>query len=80
MSWVEAQSAEVGIVYASDATSSQNVKILASLPEGILKTSVIYPVGILENSQHQEEAKLFVKFLQGQEAKEIFEKYGFKVK
>ena len=80
LSWVEAQSAEVGIVYASDATSSQNVKILASLPEGILKTSVIYPVGILENSQHQEEAKLFVKFLQGQEAKEIFEKYGFKVK
>lgn len=80
LSWVEAQSAEVGIVYASDAASSQNVKILASLPEGILKTSVIYPVGILENSQHQEEAKLFVKFLQGQEAKEIFEKYGFKVK
>lgn len=80
LSWVEAKSAEVGIVYASDAASSQNVKILASLPEGILKTSVIYPVGILENSQHQEEAKLFVEFLQGQEAKEIFEKYGFKVK
>lgn len=79
LSWVEAQSAEVGIVYASDAASSKQVKILVSAPKDALKTPVIYPVGIVKNTKHADESQLFLEFLQSDEAKTIFEKYGFKV-
>lgn len=79
LSWVEAQSAEVGIVYASDAASSENVKILQAAPQQSLKTPVIYPVAIIKNTKHFKEAELFLEFLQTDEAKNIFRKYGFKV-
>lgn len=80
LSWVEAQSAEVGIVYGSDAISGQKIKILAIVPEDALKTPVIYPIGIVESSKHKEEAKLLMDFLQSDQAQQIFEKYGFKVR
>lgn len=80
LSWVEAGSAEVGIVYASDAASSDQVEIIASLPKGVLKTPVMYPVGMVKNTTHSKEANLFLTFLQSEEAKAIFEKYGFRGK
>lgn len=79
LSWVEAESAEVGIVYSSDASQSQKVKVLASAPASSLQTPVIYPVGIVKNTKHLQEAELFLEFLQTKEAKNVFKKYGFKV-
>ena len=37
-------SADCGIVYATDAKSDDNVKVVCEAPEGSLKTPVIYPV------------------------------------
>ncbi|MDR1800716.1 MAG: molybdate ABC transporter substrate-binding protein [Lachnospiraceae bacterium] len=72
-------SAEVGIVYATDAAQMPDkVKVIATAPEGSLKTPVIYPVGILTNSKQKEIGTAFVEFLQTPEAITIFEKAGFK--
>lgn len=77
LSWVAEGSADVGIVYATDAAATDKVGILAEAPEGSLATPVIYPVGITANSQKKEAARLFLDFLGGDEAMAIFRKYGF---
>lgn len=72
-------SAEVGIVYATDAAQMPDkVKILAAAPEGSLAQKVIYPVGILAEAPQREAAELFLSFLQSPEALEVFVAKGFK--
>lgn len=77
--WIEEGSADAGIVYATDAASSDKVRVIAEAPEGSLEKPVIYPVGILSGTEHSDEAKLFEDFLQSEEALAVFEKYGFTV-
>lgn len=75
---VAASSAEAGIVYATDAASmSDQVEIVAEAPEGSLQKKVIYPVAVVKDSAHQEEAGNFVEFLKSEEAMKVFEEYGF---
>lgn len=77
LNWVAEGSADVGVVYATDAATTPKVAVVADAPEGSLKQKVIYPVGILAGSKHQEAAKLFVDFLASDEGLAIFQKYGF---
>jgi molybdate transport system substrate-binding protein len=77
LNWVGEGSAEVGIVYATDAASTSKVEIIEELPEGLLATKVIYPIGVLGASQHPEEARLFVDFLASSEGLGIFKAFGF---
>lgn len=69
-------SAEVGIVYATDAAQMPDkVKVIATAPEGSMD-KVIYPVAVLKDAPA--EANAFVEFLQSDEAMAIFVKNGFK--
>lgn len=78
LNWVSQGSAEAGIVYATDAaTQKDRVEVVAQAPEDSLAEPVIYPVGILDGSQHAEEAELFLGFLQSEEAAQVFEEHGF---
>lgn len=77
LNWVAEGSAEAGIVYATDAATTDKVKVIAQAPEGSLDKKVIYPVGIVSNSQKKDAATKFVEFLQSEEAIAVFEKYGF---
>lgn len=70
-------SAECGIVYATDAKSNDNVKVVCEAPDNTLKTPVIYPVAALKNSTDSSATKAFMDFLQTKEAKDIFVEYGF---
>ena len=72
-------SADCGIVYATDAKSNDNVKVVCEAPEGSLKTPVIYPVAELKNPKHPEAAKAFMEFLKTKEAKDVFVEYGFTI-
>lgn len=72
-------SAEVGIVYATDAAQMPDkLKILAAAPNGSLAEKIIYPVGITAGAPHSKAAELFVEFLQSPEAMEVFAEKGFK--
>lgn len=80
LSWVAEGSAEVGVVYATDAAKADyadKVVVLAESPEGSLQTPVIYPVAALAAAADNEAARLFVEFLQSDEAIKVFEGYGF---
>ena len=81
LSQVAEGSAEVGIVYATDAASmADKVKVLAVAPEGSLATPVIYPVALTADStaEQTDASKAFIEFLKGPEALKVFEKFGFK--
>ncbi|MDR3130260.1 MAG: molybdate ABC transporter substrate-binding protein [Treponema sp.] len=77
LNWVGEGSAEVGVVYATDAATTGKVEVLAEAPAGTLSARVIYPVGIVAASVHQAEAALFVDFLASDEALAVFKAYGF---
>ena len=72
-------SAECGIVYATDAKSNDDVKVVCEASDDQLDTPVIYPVAKIKDSAHSEAADAFLKFLQTQEAKKVFEDYGFTI-
>lgn len=76
LSWVETGNVEAGFVYQTDAQISDKVKISLTAPEGSHK-AVIYPIGVVKSSEVTEAAQDFVDYLFGEEAKQIFVKYGF---
>lgn len=77
LTYVETGNVDAGIVYKTDALVSSKVKIVATANENT-HTPIIYPVGLIKNSSHTKEAKLFYEYLQNEESKKTFEKYGFK--
>ena len=72
-------SADCGIVYATDAKSTDDVKVICEAPDDALKTPVIYPIAVVKNTNDTEAALAFVEFLQSQEAKDVFVEYGFTI-
>jgi molybdate transport system substrate-binding protein len=79
LSWVAEGSADAGVVYLTDATTSDQadkIDIIGYAPEGSCK-KVIYPVGIVSASEHKEAAAKFIEYLQTEEGLAAFEKYGF---
>ena len=79
MSWVENNSAEVGLVYSTDAASTENVEVISAVPSELLNSPVIYPVGVLKESKNKKEAELFLDFIQRDDVLKIFEQYGFSI-
>lgn len=77
LNWVAEGSADLGVVYATDAATTDKVVVLAEAPKEALATPVIYPVGIVASSQKKEAARLFLEFLRSDEAMAVFETYGF---
>ena len=77
LNWVAEGSADVGIVYATDAATTDKVKVLCEAPEGSLAQQVIYPVGVVAASQNKAAAQAFLDFLQSDEAMGVFARYGF---
>lgn len=76
LNWVAEGSADSGIVYATDAASNDKVKVVIEAEEGSV-SKVIYPVGIIKNSNNKEAAQNFTDFLKSDEAIKVFETYGF---
>ncbi len=75
---VEAAAVDCGVVYISDAATSDGVEVVASAPEGSHKP-VNYPAAVLKGAAHPEEAKAFLEYLKGGECKAVFESIGFGV-
>ena len=75
---VERGEAPLGIVYATDAAITPKVKVVGVFPENSHQP-IVYPLALIKG-QATEQAKGFWKFLQGDQAKAIFKKYGFSVR
>lgn len=78
LTYVETGNVDAGIIYMTDVKVSDKVKVVAVADEQT-HDRIIYPAGIIKNSQHKKQATLFLNYLQSESAKVIFEKYGFTV-
>ena len=78
LTYVETGNVDAGIVYSTDAQTSQKVKIVATAPENSHEP-VIYPGAVIKDSKNSDAAKAFVNFLVTPQARAIFQKYGFAI-
>jgi molybdate transport system substrate-binding protein len=76
---VASGNAEAGVVYKTDAAISKNVKIAyeVSAADG---PDIRYPMAMVKASEHPEEAKKFLKYLDSSEAGRNFKKFGFMIR
>lgn len=73
---VESGNADAGIVYATDAKISSQVKQVATAPAR-LHSPIVYPIAVLKDSKNPQSAQAYTKFLSGSQAKAIFRNFGF---
>ncbi|WP_287296129.1 molybdate ABC transporter substrate-binding protein [Moorena sp. SIO2C4] len=76
LSYVETGNVDAGLVYATDAKLSNQVKIVATAPPESY-SRIIYPVAVLKESKNPDIANQFVQFIIGDSAKNVFLRYGF---
>ena len=67
-----------GFVYATDAASSDKVKVICEAPADAAEP-IVYPAAVIKSSVNQKAAKDFLTFLKSDTAISIFEKYGFEM-
>jgi molybdate transport system substrate-binding protein len=67
----------LGIVYATDAKIEPKVKVIDTFPDKS-HAPIVYPAAMTKDAKP--EAKAFLDFLSGQEARAVFVKYGFELK
>jgi molybdate transport system substrate-binding protein len=77
LTYVESGNVDAGIVYLTDALTSKKVKIVFT-PDPASYHAIQYPAGVVKAAKHANAAAAFLADLQGKEAADIFNKYGFK--
>ena len=76
LQYVEIGEVDAGIVYHTDALTSDKVKIAATFDKNS-HDQVAYPLGILNSGAQKNGVTDFYAFLQTDAALEVFRKYGF---
>ncbi|MGE5590011.1 MAG: molybdate ABC transporter substrate-binding protein [Bacillota bacterium] len=78
LQFVEAGEADAGLVYATDAATSQKVRVAAAAPPEAHKP-VLYPLAVVRTSAHPREAQSLLDYLLGPETAEALRAAGFEV-
>jgi molybdate transport system substrate-binding protein len=78
LNYVETGSVDAGITHDSNAKQSNQVRIVALAPEKSY-SPLVYPVAILKDSKNLTAARSFVQFLFSNQAKALFENYGYQM-
>jgi molybdate transport system substrate-binding protein len=76
LTFVETDNVDAGIVYRTDAMTSNKVSIIATAPENS-HSPVIYPVAVLRRASNLAAAEDFESFLLGPNSSTVFRKFGF---
>lgn len=76
LAYVTAGNVDIAIVYKTDTTLTEHIKVLCQLPPEAY-TPIIYPAVVMKNSLRKQLARRFVTYLHSMESGEIFEKHGF---
>jgi len=74
LTYVARGEAPLGIVYTTDALSDKRVRIVGTFPDNS-HAPIVYPAALVKGAKP--DAKPFLDFLSGPEARAIFEKDGF---
>jgi molybdate transport system substrate-binding protein len=76
LTYVETGNADAGMVYQTDANTSKKVRVIAVAPADS-HDPILYPAAVLRDAKDKAAARAFVEFLQGPDARAVFQKYGF---
>ncbi|MCL1992861.1 MAG: molybdate ABC transporter substrate-binding protein [Spirochaetes bacterium] len=76
LTWVELGEVDAGVVFMTDAITSDLVRVV-EVADSVLHTPSINPVGVVSASGHIAQAQSFVDFLFTSQARAIFEQHGF---
>lgn len=76
LAYVAAGNVDLAIVYETDTTLNDNVKVVYKIPSKA-HTPIVYPAVILRSSKQKQIAHRFVNYLKTSRAMTIFEKHGF---
>ncbi len=76
MTYVEVGNADVGIVYRTDARSSDSLKVVHAV-EPTLHSPIVYPAVAINDSSNREDIADYLDFLSSDEALDIFRRFGF---
>lgn len=76
LTYVETGNVDAGLVFLSDALTSNRVVVIDTAPNEI-NSQIVMTAAVVSASENVEAAKNYLAFLSGAEAMEIFEKYGF---
>ena len=68
---------DAGFVYASDAVAAgDKIRIAFKVPASA-HDPILYPIGIINNSKHEDAAQAFVEFVLGPDGQNILKRHGF---
>jgi molybdate transport system substrate-binding protein len=73
---VEAGNADAGVVYKTDALTSNKVRIAYEVPAADAPV-ISYPVAVMKNAKHAAAAQKFATYLRSAEARATFLQFGF---
>jgi molybdate transport system substrate-binding protein len=76
---VESGNVDAGFVYKTDADISKKVKIAFSVPPE-KGPAILYPIALVKEAKNKSAAENFLRYLQSDNARKLFERYGFIVK
>lgn len=76
LSWVSSGNADAGMVYSTDASLTDQVRILAIAPDGS-HSRISYCAAVVDGSGEEEAGRELINYLSSGKAQEIFYKYGF---
>ena len=76
LNYVETENVDAGVVYHTDALSSEGIEVVDAAPEDS-HSPVVYPLGTLNDTDNPEAQRAFYEFVQSEEAGEVFNEYGF---
>jgi len=76
---VESGDVDAGFVYKTDANISKKVKVAFSVPVE-RGPAIRYPIAIIKDAKNKIAAEDFLRYLESDNARTLFERYGFIVK
>jgi molybdate transport system substrate-binding protein len=76
LTYVETGNADAGIVYATDALISGQVRVVATAPEAT-HDPIVYPVAVVKGGRSEEAARKFTEYLSSPPVQAIFVRHGF---
>ena len=76
LNYVATGNVDAGFVYSTDALSSTQVKVVAQAPADI-NSLIVYPAALIANTKNQAAAQAYLNFLFTDQAKALFQQYGF---
>jgi molybdate transport system substrate-binding protein len=78
LTYVETGNADAGLVYATDAQISSQVRVVATAPDST-HDPIVYPVAVVKSGRNEQAARRFVDYLGSPAAKAIFVHHGFTI-